>query len=324
MSPAFLVAAALATCTQPLSPAEIGNPPPKRTLAALQRIRHAQRIPARRNAFSGRSPAGRSAVSKNSRPLHRAVATVSREEENAQQAVLWHLLTFFPEPYAMLFAYQDESCIHNDAVAMGVAGVLFSKKSLEAFDRRWRRELKKAGIRYFHKADSAGRRGEFKGASEEFTDQLYRKLVPIVVECVLGSITVCSIPRGEFDAMRAMQWRYSPYTIASLQCVFSILELAKLLGRNQVSFVAESGHENMGELATAVKAKRAIGWPGVAGFGFQGKTDLHALAAADVMAYETTKRLKDRLQGSGRRLRASMRIIIGGNHHHRIQLVPPR
>jgi hypothetical protein len=251
---------------------------------------------------------------------HRAVAISSREKENTREEFLECLLDLFPEPYAMLSAFQDESCTHDGAISMGVTSVLYERGSLTKLNKEWTNELKRAGIRQFHKADSAGLHGEFEGKTHDFADQLYRKLVAIIAKRALGSVTACDFPVKGFDVLRSKNWGYSPYTICSCLCMIQVTRLAATrLGHDQVTFFIEDGHEKESELKKTIKELRASGLvPGIAGYGFHDKSDLHALSTADVIAYETTKRIKDRSGRNGTKLRKSLDAITRDNRNHQI------
>jgi hypothetical protein len=88
-------------------------------------------------------------------------------------------LYFFQGPYAMLYAYMDESSTHQGAPVMCVGGLLYDRVGITAVNRVWKQELERAGIRYFHTVDYAHLRGEFEGKSRDIADKLYRKLVTV-------------------------------------------------------------------------------------------------------------------------------------------------
>src|SRR5260370_12039592 len=115
--------------------------------------------------------------------------------EDWQQALMGALLDVLAGPYAMLFAFLDESGTHETAPAMCVAGVLYDRKAMKLLDSVWRKELAAAGVRYFHAVDCAHRKGEFKGTSPESADVLYRKLIAALSKFAFGTVTLFSIPR---------------------------------------------------------------------------------------------------------------------------------
>jgi len=78
----------------------------------------------------------------------------------------------------MLSAYLDESGTHDGSQPLCVAGVFFDAESRKRLNRRWKKELDRAGISYFHTVEQAHLRGQFAGKTREEVDRLYRALIP--------------------------------------------------------------------------------------------------------------------------------------------------
>jgi hypothetical protein len=98
-----------------------------------------------------------------------------------------------------------------------------------------------------------------------------------------------------------------------------ILEgLAKRNGQPEVSFYLESGAGGMKELDRLIREQRDAGKLGLGRCQFL-SGDVHMLQTADVLAYESVKRLKDRVDSKKNRLlRKSLKSIISDNPDHRI------
>ncbi len=95
--------------------------------------------------------------------------------------------------------------------------------------------------------------------------------------------------------------------------MISSLAIVKSLGA--VSFFIEDGANGLGELVKIITELRKSGkfkdrYQIVSG-------DTYLVQTADVMAYETIKRIKDRVD-TARKLRKSLQSLIGGNNSHRI------
>ena len=211
-----------------------------------------------------------------------------RLEEDPRRFVLDHLLYFFRVPYVMLSAYLDESGTHDASLPMCVAGILYDRAAVRRLDRAWKKELEQAGIRRFHTVEQAHLQGEFKGKDRGFADSLYIRLLGLISKYSCGSMTVCAIPRGEFDLFRKQGWEHSPYTICPYVCMQSLAVLAQSrMEDDQVAFFIESGHSDMGELNALLRQQRHHGRQGLWSCQFVDKADLRPVQTADVLAYET-------------------------------------
>jgi hypothetical protein len=240
----------------------------------------------------------------------------SSVHENVEQGLLWHLLYFYGGPYAMLYAYWDESDPQH-ASAFCVAGVLYTCESVQNLDREWEKELTQAGIRRFHTVEYVHKRGEFDGMNPAVADALYIRLLEILKRNASGSVVVYSIPIGEFDVFREEKWRkYSPYTTCGYICVGLLSGFAEILNDVQVDFAIEAGQRNMGEFNALITQQRERGGlPKVASHSFASK-EIRPLQSADILAYEYGKRIKDMMKGSDRDLRKSLKSIIGDDPRH--------
>jgi hypothetical protein len=179
--------------------------------------------------------------------VNKLSATEERELEN--------FLYQFPGPYAMFCAYLDESGTHDRYGLMSVAGVFYDTKSRNHLNRRWKKELERAGIRYFHTVEQAHLRGEFANKTRQEADQLYQKVLAILKQHARGSVAICSIPWGDFDIFRSRSLPYSQYTICTYICMSMLLLTAKHLGHSEVAFSIEIG-PNMGELSNLIERQR--------------------------------------------------------------------
>ena len=223
-------------------------------------------------------------------------------------------------PFVMLAACLDES---KNGSIFCVSGILLGRKGLKALDREWKRELKLAGVRYFHAVDCAHGREEFEGKSNELRMNMHRRMCEIMSKHVLGSVTVASMPwRFPF---KKHDWGFSEYTVCAFLCMNEMFALARRLDRgDEIAFNIEDGHARVGELRRLIKSKQKAWRNSMASYAFTGKDGYRAVQAADVFAYETCKRLAEKSKEpdnpTEKDMRKSLRAIVTGRDHRFISL----
>src|SRR4051812_3453765 len=104
----------------------------------------------------------------------------------------------------MVYAYMDESGIHDGAHVCVVAGYFGSEKKWASFDERWRETLKSTGeatLREFHStefwASDGTRRGVFAGWSNDKAAKFIDDLLDCIVESRLYP-TAAALVADEF------------------------------------------------------------------------------------------------------------------------------
>jgi hypothetical protein len=192
----------------------------------------------------------------------------------------------------MLCAFLDESGTHKGAPVMCVTGVLFHEKGVNRLRTAWQRELANAGLSHFHMTEYFHFGSQFREMGEGNADALYKRLIAIINQSCLGSRTVCVRPFGIFDVFRQKR-RYTQYTICAFACIELLYRMAKTFGHKTLSLFIENGHNNIGELKLALKAKRAQGWCGVTEYQIAGKQGPCHIQTADICAYELLRRMND-------------------------------
>ena len=185
---------------------------------------------------------------------------------------------------------------------------------MEHLDRRWKKELKLAGIRCFHTTDNAHLRGEFDGKPRVFADQLYRSLIELIAKHACGAAVVYTMPEHKFSACLSKlgYWAYSQYTTCAYLCVMTLMKLARRLDDEHVRFSIESGHKDMRELDTLLGEVAGAGVRFT--YDFRPKDSVRPLQTADVWAYEAGKRVRD----PNRPLRKSLEAIIAAPFENRV------
>lgn len=237
--------------------------------------------------------------------------------EDYERFLLDRLFSFHPGPYAMLYAYLDESGTEPNSPTLCVASVLYDQEGAKSLDAAWEAELSSAGIQQFHTVDCAHRRGEFEGKTPEFCDVLYRKLVALVVKHTCGSAVAFRIAKEEFNPFLGREWGFGPYSACAYACMGLIVQIARRLGHQAVDFTIEMGHLDLNELRNLIEKRRSVdGWRGMESYQFRDKS-FRLLSTADVFAYECSKRIKD---FDVRDARKSLLALINGENREAVLL----
>lgn len=198
----------------------------------------------------------------------------------------------------------DESGTHDDSPVVVVAGYLAKPPEWRDWTKKW--NLVKRPIRIFHAVDCQNLKGEFKGWKPDERDAYVRNLLPVIAAAPLAGI-VTGIDKAAFNA--AMQDHPdlrrmfgNTYTACFQWAVQHILAIAhRYQNTDRVAFV----HEINNMKGDAVSALDFIGTYHNPGknkitLSFAGKDDFVPLQAADILAYEGNKRLRN-LSGKPRR-----------------------
>jgi hypothetical protein len=214
----------------------------------------------------------------------------------------------------MLSAYFDEAGTHGADQPLGVAGVVYDARSRRTLHQRWKKELERAGIDYFHAVDFPRQRGQCAKMTPEKADFFYRRFVGLARKYARSSVVVCSVPQL-FDPGH---WPYPRYVICALVCMTLVLREARRDGGGGMPFFIETGAQGKGQLETAIKALRKKEyWAGFVTYQFGVKEDVPVLQTADLFAYEAMKRVRDMgPAGEARPVRKSLSALIEKNGSH--------
>jgi hypothetical protein len=209
---------------------------------------------------------------------------------------------------------------------MCVAGLLYERSSQKKLNRKWKAELRKAGISYFHMREFCHRQGQFAGKNTDFCDRLHKSLVGVIKQHIAAGASVITIPEKEFDEIRGKRYEFSQYTTCAFICMQFLLHQARKLNLGQVHFVIESGHRKQGELARLIDKVRSSQvaqlhpmWSRFAAYGFHSKKDVPTLQTADALAYELVKHERNQREATPRKMRGSLREIFGSTKNWTIR-----
>jgi hypothetical protein len=204
----------------------------------------------------------------------------------------------------MIRIYIDETGTHDDSPVVAVGAYAGRLETWPAFIEDWSRA--KAPINVFHSADCQALEGEFKGWTEKNRDALVARLLAVPARYELYGIAMGINLRDLADAVAADAdiadnpylgaFFGVPYGMSLIWVLLNIIERTEDAGIRHEPLALF--HEQNDFHADAMKAfefvksrrKRHVGPMTIT---FCGKDEFVPLQAADVLAYEANKRLRD-------------------------------
>jgi hypothetical protein len=198
---------------------------------------------------------------------------------------------------AMFKTYMDETGIHDDADMVAVGCYIAKPKVWRDWTKKW--NVAKAPIGVFHSTDCANFQGEFRGWDKDRRDPYVAKLLPAIAEHDLAGMVIGVQLKDLAEALKdrpeLMEMFGEPYTACFQWAVSTIMELANKHSRGtRMAFVHEV-NDFKGEAMKAFQYVRDNLNPrGIKmTLRFGSKADYSPLQAADVLAYEGGKFLKN-------------------------------
>ena len=191
----------------------------------------------------------------------------------------------------------DESGIHAGSLAVTVGAYVGRPSVWQDFTKAWKR--RKRPISIFHAADCANLRGEFKGWTPEDRDRYVAKLFPVIPQHRLAGVVIgIHVPAFE-EAMAAVPEVRSifrtPYDGCFQWCVQRIVDYhnaahatQRLVFFHEINDFQAECKRTFGELNRAPKNTSHS-----MTLSFVGKSDHIPLQAADVLAYESNKIMRN-------------------------------
>jgi hypothetical protein len=191
----------------------------------------------------------------------------------------------------------DESGIHEGAPVVAVAGYISRPKHWRAWTKDWNQA--KRPIKVYHATDCANFRGEFEGRDKARRDAFVANLLPIIPRHELAGILI-GINMNAFrqelaDHPELKRMLGEPYSACFQWAISIIIDIAGSHGNGELmAFV----HENNNYQSEALKAFNYVnenlnprGIKMTMRFG--AKQEFPQLQAADVLAYEGAKFLRN-------------------------------
>ncbi len=204
----------------------------------------------------------------------------------------------------VLKVYLDETGIHDDAEMVAVAGYISRPKHWQAWTKDWnvhkrRVPAGKKPIKVFHSTDCATYHKEFDGWTKEERDPYVAQLLPVMPSHDLAGIVIGVNLRDLAAAMKShpelVEMFGTPYTACFQWAISIIMEIATDRGNGERMAFIHEVNDFKGECFKAFEYVQANlnprGIPITLGFG--SKEDYPPLQAADVLAYEGGKFLKN-------------------------------
>jgi hypothetical protein len=198
---------------------------------------------------------------------------------------------------AVYKVYMDESGVHEGSPVVNVAAYCAHPKSWRDWTKRW--NVAKRPIKVFHATDAQNLQGEFKGWSAADRDDLVRRLLPIIAETEMLGVVI-GIQMDEYR--KAIKGRDdlsglfgTPYA-ACFQWVVQTLMYVQNRNNNsqRMAFVHECNDYRREALDSFTYVKEHTN-PQRAPLSimFGDKATYSPLQAADILAYEGNKRMRD-------------------------------
>ena len=213
---------------------------------------------------------------------------------------------------AALKLYFDESGTHKSAAGIAIAGYVASTDSWLHFSEDWSVALKRFGVSCFHMTDWENRRGEFKGMKERERKRLYNKLVTIIHRYAEGGLAASF---HVHDFQKADLLLGSPYIFCSTLAIAAANQWAETVSfDDELEFVFEKGAETASYFKRAFEAaqknKQFAARFRLGSISYADRRRVVPLQAADILAYETYKKLDGRLN------RKTIEILLNGKVQH--------
>ncbi len=197
---------------------------------------------------------------------------------------------------AVLKVYMDESGIHDGSPVLTVGAYVARPHVWRDWTRLW--SVRKRPVRVFHSTDCANLRGEFKGWTPVQRDAFVAQLLPVIGDANMLSF-VSGIRVHDYDGvLRSYPWleRFlgTPYTACFQWVVHEIVDGFRRNGVNdRIAFFHETNQWKQEALDCFDYLKSEYYRDESLSLTFGDKSDYVPLQAADVLAYEGNKRLRD-------------------------------
>ena len=190
----------------------------------------------------------------------------------------------------------DESGIHDGSPVLTVAAYVGMPSVWRDWTKAWNRQKKP--IKVFHATDCAALRGEFKDWDKEERDSYVAKLLPVIGQANLLSF-VAGIVMDDYNEVEKeypeiVAYLGNPYTACFQWVVHEIIDGFSRSGiKDRIAFFHEE-NEFRGDALSCFDFLKKEYYPDRAlSLKHGSKQDYVPLQAADILAYEGNKRLRN-------------------------------
>ncbi|MEJ0063836.1 MAG: DUF3800 domain-containing protein [Alphaproteobacteria bacterium] len=204
----------------------------------------------------------------------------------------------------MIKVYMDESGIHDDSPVVSVGAYLARPKEWGEFTKKWKCAIRP--IKCYHATDAANLRGEFKGWKTEDVTEIVKRALPIIPQYTAMGFAVAINLNDLKQAMNGKRGLLkvlgSPYRACLLWTIALIMaEKNKNESMERIAFYHEINNMREDALKVYDHVHNTMNPnSSIMSFSFGAKKDYPPLQAADVLAYEANKRLRN-IAASNRR-----------------------
>ncbi|HEV2561106.1 MAG TPA: DUF3800 domain-containing protein [Rhizomicrobium sp.] len=202
-----------------------------------------------------------------------------------------------PGVVAVIKAYMDESGTHKGSPVVTVGAYVAHSATWRDWTKNWNRQ--KRPIKVFHATDCAALAGEFEGWSAPQRDEYVKNLLPVIG----GGGLIGHAAGIRMDDFRSVASAYpelarvfsTPYTACFQWVIQEILTSLNRVGaQDRVAFFHEENDFQKDALDCFSYLRERYNSTGrVLSLTFGGKADYTPLQAADTLAYEANKRLRN-------------------------------
>lgn len=197
---------------------------------------------------------------------------------------------------AALWGFFDESGIHTGSKIIAVGGLVGPEEEWVLLERQWKNILLGAEVKVFHFSDCDNGWGEFAGWTYKQKAELVSKLIAAIVSRnlfgVSGVIALDDYAEISKGSGTILEEKPMPYQICLQYCIEAICNRVN----EKVFYVFDQQREYVSPInETFFKIQDACPKfaPKMGGMTFQSKATVRPLQAADLIAYETAKSLKN-------------------------------
>jgi len=198
----------------------------------------------------------------------------------------------------LLRVYIDEAGINKGAPVLTVAGWMAKPSVWQAFSREWTKVLKPTGIKVYHATDAQACRGEFDGWEKDEVAALAAKLLPLMPKYADGASI--NLNMNDFEA--AIEGRPElrkcfpdPYGACFHWMTLQLVRVAQKRNQDTKFALVHEQNDRQHEAQEAydwIKDNHDYGGSLIS-LSFAKKDAFVPLQAADILAFESSKRLKD-------------------------------
>lgn len=196
----------------------------------------------------------------------------------------------------MYESYFDESGDFDSGDGLFcVSGYLLTSINAEQMDAAWSVVLGRYEVPYFHMVDCAHGNGVFRDVPGQLRSALVKELIALIKRYTVSGFSVAVRPQRFREDPQVPD----PYTFCATT-IMTVLQAweENVRPRGDIAFFFESGHKHQGSAYTRLAQALAHNGSSVT---FAAKSAIRLLQSADLLAWQTTKYLKDRSKRAPRK-----------------------